>query len=86
MSEWKQIFLVLTFCRMLHALASGRVASKKASGTWALEALDAEWTPLVQRALDDRPDPWGRVHRPADPAVAERTLAFAEYARDEAAG
>jgi len=84
MSQWKQTSLVLSFCRILHTLASGRVASKRASGEWALEALDPEWTSLVQRALDDRPDPWGRVHRPADPAVAERTLAFAEYAVAEA--
>lgn len=85
MSEWKQTFLVLMFCRMLHALASGGVASKKASGMWALEALGAEWRPLVERALEDRPDPWSRVHREADPELAERTLAFARYAQREAA-
>jgi hypothetical protein len=84
MSQWKQIFLVLSFCRMLHTIRSGRVASKQASGKWALGALAPEWRSLVERALADRPDPWRRVHEPADPAVAENTLAFVEYALNEA--
>ncbi|MFZ1881077.1 MAG: aminoglycoside adenylyltransferase domain-containing protein [Gaiellaceae bacterium] len=85
MSQWKQTFLVLTFCRTLHSLASGRVASKRASGEWAIASLDPQWRDLIQRALDDRNDPWGRVDRPAEPYLVERTLAFAEYAVREAA-
>jgi hypothetical protein len=84
MSRWKQPYLVLSFCRMLHTLASGRVGSKREAGEWALEALDPAWSSLVQAALDDRPDPWERVHQQAEPDVAERTLAFAEYAVNEA--
>lgn len=80
MSRWKQPYLVLTFCRLLHTLESGRVASKREAGEWALAALDEEWAPLVRQALDDRPDPWLRVYQPADPEVAARTLAFADYA------
>jgi hypothetical protein len=85
MSEWKQTYLVLMFCRMLHTIESGCVVSKRASGEWALEALDPEWRTLIQRALDDRSDPWGRVNDPAEPVLAERTLAFADYAVGEAA-
>ncbi len=84
MSEWKQTFLVLTFCRMLHSLASGRVVSKRASGEWALETLEPQWRDLIQHALDDRADPWARVSRPAEPQLVERTLAFADYAVREA--
>jgi predicted nucleotidyltransferase len=80
MSRWKQPYLVLTFCRLLHTLESGRVASKREAAEWALTALDEEWAPLVRRALDDRPDPWLRVHQPADVGLAARTLAFADYA------
>jgi predicted nucleotidyltransferase len=80
MTQWTQPYLVLMFCRMLHTLASGRVASKRASGEWALAALDPPWASLIQQALDDRPDPWTRVGRPADAALVERTLAFAAYA------
>jgi predicted nucleotidyltransferase len=85
MSEWKQAHLVLMFCRMLHTLESGRVVSKRESGEWALVSLDSSWRDLVQRALDDRSDPWGRVDKPAEPVLAERTLAFAAYAVSEAA-
>lgn len=80
MSRWKQPYLVLTFCRLLHTLSSGRVASKREAGEWAIGALDPEWSSLIQRALDDRPDPWGRVHQPAEPEAIERTLAFVDYA------
>jgi hypothetical protein len=34
-------------------------------------------------ALDDRPDPWLRVHEPADPEAAGRTLAFIDFVLDE---
>jgi predicted nucleotidyltransferase len=85
MSQWKQTYLVLTFCRMLHTLASGRVVSKKASGEWALETLDPGWRGLIQQALDDRPDPWRRVEKLAARQLVEQTLAFAGYAVGEAA-
>ena len=80
MSRWKQPYLVLTFCRLLHTLNAGIVASKREAAEWALHALDAEWASLIQQAVDDRPDPWLRVHQPADPELAARTLAFADYA------
>jgi len=84
MSRWKQPYLVLTFCRLLHTLEAGIVASKRQAGEWALDALHAEWASLIQQALDDRPDPWGRVHQPADPELAARTLEFADYAASSA--
>jgi predicted nucleotidyltransferase len=80
MSRWQQPYLVLTFCRMLRAVAEGDVVSKQAAGEWAIETLDARWSPLIRRALADRPDPWGRVHRRAEPEVVEETLRFVEYA------
>jgi predicted nucleotidyltransferase len=82
MSRWMQPYLVLNLCRMLQTLESGQIASKKAGGEWALEALDPEWSDLIQRALDDRPDPWKRVYQPAEPATVERTMAFIDYALD----
>ncbi|MDQ5819920.1 MAG: DUF4111 domain-containing protein [Actinomycetota bacterium] len=85
MSRWKQPYLVLTFCRLLHTLDAGIVASKRESGEWALRALESEWASLIQQALDDRPDPWGRVLRPADPEITARTLEFADYAASSAA-
>jgi hypothetical protein len=81
MSRWKQPYLVLTFCRLLHTLERGTVASKRQAGRWALDALDPTWAPLIRSALQDRADPWVRVHQPADPDAIDRTLAFAAYAQ-----
>ena len=71
---------VLSHCRILHTVAAGEVTSKRAAGEWGLEALDPEWAPLVRWALGDRPDPWTKVHEPADPALVRRTHEFADYA------
>ena len=80
MSRWKQPYLVVTFCRLLHTIECGRVASKREASLWALGALAPQWQPLIQAAIDDRPDPWTRVRQPADPDMVAGTLAFADYA------
>ena len=84
MSRWKQPYLVLTFCRMLHTLHAGVVTSKRKAAEWALEALDPVWASLIQRAIDDRPDPWDRVHQSAEAELVARTRAFASYAASSA--
>ena len=84
MSRWKQQFLIQWFCRALHTLESGVVTSKKESGEWALDALGPQWSGLVQQALDDRPEPWQRVHQAADAERIAHTLAFVDYALDRA--
>jgi hypothetical protein len=76
---------VLTHARILHTLEVGEVSSKRGAGEWALDTLDPEWSPLICWALDDRPDPWTKVHEPADPALLRRTVEFADYAAGWAA-
>lgn len=80
MSRWSQPYLVLTFCRILNTIESGRVASKHEAAEWACANLDPHWRPLIERAVADRPDPWARVHEPAANNLVEETLAFADYA------
>ena len=80
MSRWKQPYLVLTLCRALHTVATGTVGSKREAADWALGALDPEWQGLIQQALDDRPDPWGRVKQDSTPELVARTRAFADMA------
>ena len=46
-----QPFAVLSMCRMLHTVATGEQASKSAAADWALDALPAEWSPLISHAL-----------------------------------
>jgi hypothetical protein len=80
MTRWQQPYLVLTFCRLLLTIGTGRVGSKAEAGEWACGALDPEWASLVRQALADRADPWERVSQPAERDLAERTVAFADYA------
>ena len=80
MSRWKQPYLVLSFCRFLHTLETGTVVSKRVAGEWASKTLEPRWSGLVRGALDDRPDPWLRVHCPADAETVAQTLAFVGYA------
>lgn len=71
---------VLSHARILHTVAIGEVSSKRVAGEWALHALDPEWVPLIRWALEDRLDPWTKVHEPADPALLRRTRQFIDYA------
>lgn len=80
-SAWEQQHTVLAVCRCLYSLSTGEVTSKVRSGRWAVGHLVATWVPLVERAIADRPDPWGRVHQPADPALVGPTRAFVAHGR-----
>ncbi|MFL5926205.1 MAG: aminoglycoside adenylyltransferase domain-containing protein [Gaiellaceae bacterium] len=75
MSRWAQPYLVLTVCRLLRTMECGDVTTKALAGEWALKRMP-EWSRAVRRALDDRPDPWTRVHQVADPFHVETTRAF----------
>jgi hypothetical protein len=79
MNRWQQAYIVISLCRVLWTTEHGTVVSKRAAGEWALGALDSEWSPLIRRALDDRPDPVARWHQAAVPGDIERTLEFARY-------
>lgn len=85
-TAWGQQHEVLGLCRFLYTVVTGSVTSKIPGGRWALGALDPRWHGLIQRAIDDRPDPWGRVHRPADPALLDPTRRFVEYVHTYALG
>lgn len=79
-NRWAQPFAVLSYCRMLHTLETGRIGSKPAGAEWARGALDRRWSGLIQRAWDERPKPSVKVRQPADPSDIEETLAFIRYA------
>jgi predicted nucleotidyltransferase len=78
---WRQPYVVLSFCRMLHSLASGRVESKLAGGRWALTALDARWRGLIERAQAKRKGQFSRVGHFADPQDYRSTIEFIRYAQ-----
>jgi hypothetical protein len=78
---WYQPFTVVSYCRMLHTLASGRITSKPAAVRWALASLDPVWHDLITQAWVDRTGHWTRVREPARADSVARTLAFINYAR-----
>ena len=79
-NRWAQPFAVLHYCRMLHTLHTGAVASKPAGAQWAKGALDSRWAALIDRAWQERPDPSRKVRQPADPADLQMTYDFIRYA------
>jgi hypothetical protein len=81
-----QTLVVLSYCRMLQSLETGTVTSKREAGEWALRTLDPEWDGLVRAALDDRADPWRKVHEQADAPLVARTREFMAYAAGLARG
>jgi RimJ/RimL family protein N-acetyltransferase/predicted nucleotidyltransferase len=85
LSRRAQSLLVLTVCRMLYTVEFARVSTKREAGEWALRALDLRWSSLIQDALDDRPDPWTKVHEPAVQEASDRTLAFFDFAMKKTA-
>lgn len=76
---WLQPHAILSVCRVLYTLAMARVTSKREAGEWALGTLDAQWAPLIQQAMNDRPHPWERARQSADPTRAEETTRFVSY-------
>jgi len=79
-NRWYQPFALLSYCRMLHTLETGRVGSKPEGAAWALRALDPRWRGLIERALAERPDQHLKVHQEADPDDLAATREFIRYA------
>ena len=81
-NRWAQPFIVLSYCRMLYTLETGRIESKPVGARWAKKTLDSRWADLIQRAWEERPNPSLKVRQQADPGDLERTLDFIRYALD----
>jgi predicted nucleotidyltransferase len=82
-NRWYQPFAVLSYCRMLHTLQTGKVQSKPMGAQWAKIMLDSKWTGLIQRAWEERPNPTLKGRQQADPADFTSTLEFIRYALTE---
>jgi len=80
---WGQRYTVESLCRMLYTLERGEVTSKAAGLEWALSAVAPVWHDLLAHAVADRPAKW---NDPPRPGSIEPTRAFAEYAKEYAAG
>ncbi len=79
-NRWAQPYVVLSYCRMLQTLETGRVTSKLDASLWGKAVLDRRWSGLIQRAWDERPNPSLKIRQQADPSDYEATLDFIHYA------
>lgn len=83
MNCFYQQFISVSYCRMLHTLATGRVYSKPAGIDWARENLDSKWAGLFAQITAERNDSSVLAHEKADPADIQHTLDFVTYACDQ---
>lgn len=95
-NRWAQPFAVMSYCRMLHPLATGRIESKPAAVRWAAGVLDGHfdqacaelvevpsagrWQELIAHAWAEPANPAEKVRQVADPDEAAQTLASIQYA------
>tara|TARA_R110002094_G_scaffold195480_1_gene168501 strand:+ start:81 stop:947 length:867 start_codon:yes stop_codon:yes gene_type:complete len=79
-ARWYQAFVVMTWCRILMSLETGRIYSKPASARWAQQTLGERWAVLIEKTLNERPIPWEiKVYESAKPEVLKETLEFTRY-------
>jgi predicted nucleotidyltransferase len=71
-----QSYVVLSICRMLYTLETGRVASKRQAADWAKATLDQKWSSLVEHAWTGRQIPDSK----ATAQDIEATLDLMRYA------
>jgi hypothetical protein len=82
-NRFYQGFIVLSYCRMLYDLGTGRPGSKREAAEWAKATLDPSWNGLIDRAWECRPDPATSVRQPADPVDFNKMLSFIRYVLEE---
>jgi hypothetical protein len=83
-NAWYQPYAVLSFCRMLHTLSTGRIYSKPLSAEWAKVHLDSEWLDLIERAMERRYQDFANADVPANQADFLSTQDFIRYAMTNA--
>jgi hypothetical protein len=79
-NKWAQPFAVLSYCRMLHSLHTGRIESKLSGAQWALDTLENRWDGLIRRALEERPNPSLKVQQPVESSEVKTTIEFIHIA------
>lgn len=80
-SRFGQPFAVLTFCRMLQTLQTGKVESKKSAAEWAKGVVDARWIKLIDAAWTEREGVrfMVKIKQRSEQSALEETLEFMKY-------
>ncbi len=80
-SQFGQPFAVLTCCRILHALHTGTIQSKKVGANWAKGFVEPKWRELIDRAWRDREGVrfCVKIGLRTDQELLEETVEFMRY-------
>ncbi len=80
-SQFGQPFVVLTCCRILHALHTGTIQSKKVGAEWAKGAVESKWEKLIDQAWHDREGVrfCVKIGLRSDQELLQVTLEFVRY-------
>lgn len=86
-SQFGQPFAVLTCCRILHALHTGTIQSKKAGAQWAKGFVEPGWRGFIDQAWSNREGVrfCVKIGLRADQDLLEETLRFVRYVASIAA-
>ena len=83
-SRWCQAYVVVSHCRMLQTLTTGRVHSKADAAEWGIDNLDSQWVDLIKRAQANRIGQYLSISDLNHPEDTARTPAFLHYIRQAA--
>ena len=80
-SRFGQPFAVLTFCRMLQTIMTGKVESKKSAASWAKGVVDAKWIHVIDDAWIEREGVrfMNKIKQRAKQDILDETLEFMKY-------
>lgn len=82
-SVFGQSFVILTICRILFTISSGKIESKKSGVMWAMETLDRRWRNLIKQAWLEREGVrfCTKIRQRAEQPLLQKTLEFIKYTR-----
>jgi len=80
-SQFGQPFVVLTCCRILHALHTGTIQSKKVGAEWSKGVVEPKWRGLIDQAWHDREGVrfCVKIGLRSDQELLNETLEFMRY-------
>ncbi len=79
-NSFAQTFAVLSYCRMLHTLSTGKIHSKRKGADWAKCNLEVSWVGLIEDALSVRINQYDYCWVPSEPDIVRQTMSFIQYA------
>ena len=78
-TRWYQQFAIISYCRMLETLHTGKVLSKRSAAVWGQQHLEARWYDLIATAWQEHAVQRNNYKKLAEPDDVIQTLEFIRY-------